>query len=135
MNDLDPRKEPVNCNDFYFLSDNVADYEELKGISKSIYHARKALFDVTNMLNEAEHKESIAKNTYDKKFRREMIKADGKTANDRKVRAEMACEDEWDEYYYSSMTKKELERVSQMLRAELQTLQVISNNVRQQMRV
>jgi len=121
--------------DFYAISENHIDYEDMESINKSIYNARMSLFKITNIINQLERKEALAKNTYDKAMRKEILLSDKKTASDRKIHAEIKCEHLEEDYFYTGQAKKEYERLAHTLRTELQALTVVSNNVRQQMRV
>lgn len=132
--DLDYTYEPVEIGNFYSLEKDATDYEDMVNLNKAIYDARVALIEVTNKINHLEYIESVTKAEYDKKLRNEILKADAKTATERKIKAEIACEDLFDRQFLAGKSKDMYKRIADTLRIELQALQVLSNNVRQQLR-
>lgn len=111
------------------------DYEDLEELSNGITKARRSLFDLTEKIILCERKEKAAKTMYEREYRRSFLDAKGKTEHEKKERASLVCElleNDWLKY---NELKNELVRASNTMRIELQTLQAIGNNIRQQMRV
>lgn len=119
----------------YDYTNQIIDYHSLEELNGAINAARLALFKATKAINKYEREEKTAKLEYERAFRREFIRSVEKTSEGRRQRAELACEDLENKWLVAEQVKKEFERVSYSLRLELQTLQGISNNYRQQMRM
>src|SRR5699024_3640322 len=120
---------------FYDYEDNIDDYENMESLAEATNNARLALFKVTEAINEAERKSSQAKVKYERAYRRFYLSSNEKPDSARRLRAELKCEQYEDEMIAQEQLKNELSRVSNALRLELQTLQGIGNNLRQQMRM
>ncbi len=119
----------------YDFEDEIGDYESLEKLNHTINQARLALFKTTESINKYERLERVAKLEYERAHRRELLKSTAKTADERRARADLMCEDLENEWLLQSQVKDELIRFSHTLRLELQTLQALGNNIRQQIRV
>lgn len=121
--------------DFYDYESEIEDYEALEDVTSSTNAARLALFRVTEEINECERKVSQYKLAYDRAYRRYYLSLDSvKPDSVRRMRAEMKAEKFEDKLIVQEQFKSELSRLANSLRLELQALQGIGNNVRQQMR-
>lgn len=139
MDDFDdatlPNLQDWDTRQLYDHSKQIADYEDLHQLGMAITAARVALFSVTQKINVYERKEKEAKIKYDRAYRRAYLKSIEKTEAMKKMRAELACEELENDYIFAEQLKSELNRMAYSLRIELQTLQAIGNNLRQQMKM
>lgn len=113
----------------------VMDYESLEQLGQAITKARAGLFALTDKINEYERLEREAKLLYDRTYRREYLTAMEKTESAKRARAELKCEELENEWIKYHQLKEELVRMSFTMKTELQTLQTIANNLRQQLKV
>lgn len=120
---------------YYNYENEIVDYESLENLNKSVNQARLALFKVADMTNQYERLEREAKIKYERAYRRAYLSSSEKTETSKKARAELQCEDLENEYISYEQVKTELMRMSNTLRLELQTLQAVGNNLRQQMKM
>lgn len=130
-----PNLKEWNIAQVYDFVEQVADYSDLDELAKSINAARIALFKINERINIFERKEIEAKTKYDRAFRRAYLESTDKTDSMKKMKAALACENLENNYIAAEQLKKELVRVSHVLRSELQTLQAIGNNMRQQLKM
>lgn len=130
-----PKLKNWKIEQVYKYNDNIVDYEDLQELGTAINAARIALFRVTDRINEYERAEKEQKIKYDREFRRQYLNSVDKTESQKRMRAELFCEDLENDYIVAEQLKNELVRTSHALRLELQTLQAIGNNLRQQMKV
>jgi hypothetical protein len=119
----------------YDYRSQIIDHESLEKLNASINAARLALFRVADELNKAERAERKAKVEYDREWRRAYLRTVGKTETIKKANADLQCEELENRYIEHEQMKNELSRLSFTLRTELQTLQTVGNNVRQQMKM
>lgn len=120
---------------FYDYENQIADYESLDRLSDSVNAARIALFKITETINKYERLETEAKTRYDREWRRVYVLSNEKTDTARKNRADLMCEQYEDDMITNGQVKSELLRLSNSIRLELQTLQSIGNNLRQQLKM
>lgn len=124
-----------SARQLYDYSKQVSSYEDLMELGSAITAARVALFKVTEQINKVERDEKIHKLRYERLYRREFLSSIEKTEAMKRMRAELACEGVENELVVFEQLKTELNRVSNTLRLELQTLQAIGNNLRQQLKI
>lgn len=120
---------------FYDYSNEIFDYGELEELNKAVNEARRALFEVTEAINTYERREKLARTKYSRSHRRIYLESVGKTEAEKKARADIKCEDLEDDVLVYEQVRIELTRLSNAIRLELQTLQSLGNNLRQQMKV
>lgn len=130
-----PKFYKWNVKDIYNFPDLILDYDNLDDLEKAINKARTALFVITDKLNEYERQERQAKTKYDRQYRREYLSSSEKTETAKRARAELKCEELENEWQTFSQLNAELIRLSHAMRLELQTLQAIGNNLRQQLKM
>lgn len=121
--------------DVYDYSSQVSDYEDLHQLGEAINAARIALFKITDKINKYDRKAVKAKLAYERSYRREYLSSSERTEAMKRMRAELACEKMENDYIAAEQLKSELQRVSNSIRLELQTMQTIANNLRQQMKM
>lgn len=130
-----PQFKNAQSDRFYDYETNIFDYEHLDDLNMAIKNARLALFEITDKINEAERKEKHCKVKYEREHRRAYLKATQKTEKDRKAYADLQCEDLEDNAIVYEQVRIDLIRISNSIRLELQTLQALGNNIRQQMKM
>lgn len=119
----------------YDFENEIVDYESLEKLNRTINQARLALFKTTESINRYDRAEAAAKLNYERAHRREFLRSTAKTESEKRQRASLMCEDLENEWLMQQQIKEELIRLSHTLRLELQTLQALGNNIRQQMKV
>lgn len=130
-----PKLKKWSQKTYYDFEEQIVDYESLEKLNNAVNQARKALFRVADMINNYERLEREAKINYDRTYRRAYLSSTEKTETAKKARAELVCEELENEYISHEQVKIELIRMSNTLRLELQTLQAVGNNLRQQMKM
>lgn len=130
-----PDLKGFNIHDVYDYSLAETDYEDLNKLNEHVAHARVALFKVTEKINIAERKARVARLEYERAFNRQYLRSTAKTASDKKIFASIQCEELENTCVYFEQIEKELSRIASTLRMELQTLQGVGNNLRQQMKM
>lgn len=130
-----PKFKQWRTGRFYDYENQIADYSSLEELNDSIKEARIALFKVNETINQYERKAEEAKVRYGREWRREYMKAADKTDAGKKARADLMCERHEDDMIVNNQVKTELVRLSNSLRLELQTLQSLGNNLRQQLKM
>lgn len=124
-----------NSRSLYDYVEHIVDYEDLEKLGNAINNARLSLFKVTEKINEYDRKALLAKTAYEREYRRRYLTSNAKTDTQRKIRAELMCENLENDVLTYTQTKIELSRQANLLRTELETLQTISNNIRQQIKM
>lgn len=112
-----------------------ADFDDMISVNKAIFHAKKGLFQVNAYLAHYEAKVNKAKTIYNRQWRREYLKSNQKTDTARKVNADMQCEELEDDVIVFEQLREDFKKLSYNLKIELQTLQTISSNIRQQINI
>lgn len=130
-----PKFTKWSVRQIYDYEKELVDYHSLEQLEKSIQAARKAVFLINDKINEYERKEKEAKIAYDRSYRREYLSSVEKTETAKRARAELKCEELENEWLTMEQLKNELVRMSFSMKTELQTLQTISNNLRQQLKM
>lgn len=130
-----PELKAWDTKRIYDYAAQISDYEDLAALAQAINAARVALFKVTEQINRYDRQERAAKLKYERAYRRAYLESMEKTEAMKKMRAELSCEGLENEYIVAEQLKNELNRMSYSLRLELQTLQAIGNNLRQQMKM
>lgn len=130
-----PKFKSWSSTDVYDFEKEIVDYESLDELNRTINQARLALFKITESINKYERLEKTAKLSYERAHRREFLKSTAKTQDERRARADLMCEDLENDWVMQQQIREELIRLSHTVRLELQTLQGLGNNIRQQMKV
>lgn len=123
-----------NGNQLYNYSDLITDYSSFEEIEKVLVRARKALFVLNDKINEYERLEKISRKEYERQYRRAYLGTVEKTETARKARAELKCELLENEWMKHEQLKGELVRMSQTMKAEIQTLHTLAYNLRTQVK-
>lgn len=130
-----PDFKKVSVQKLYNYVEQITDYGTLQELSNSINAARMALFKVTEQINHYERLEKESKLQYERAHRRTFMSSTEKTEAMKRARADLMNEELENQYIVNEQIKNELVRLSYSLRLELQTLQGVSNNLRQQMKM
>lgn len=119
----------VNANENMLI-----DYEDTNAINTTINALRVAMFQVSKWIVSAERRERIIKANYDRKLNREYLTSTEKTDARKKAYAALMCEEEENELIYIQQAKSEMVRYSRLLDKEMETINTLSNNMRQQLK-
>jgi len=130
-----PELKSVNAASLYDFSNNISDYSSLEELSEAITQARISLFKITENINKYERLERKARVAYERAYRRTLLMSVEKTELMKRARADLMNEGLENEVIVNEQVKNELVRMSHAVRLELQTLQSVSNNMRQQMKM
>lgn len=130
-----PQFRNWNPTEFYDYESEIFDYEKLEELNKSTNSARLGLFQITDKINTIERHEKAARLAYERSHRRAYMRSSQKTEAARKAHADLQCEQLEDKYVVLEQVKQELLRNSHAIRKELEVLQAIGNNLRQQLKV
>lgn len=120
---------------FYDYETEIYDYEQIEQLNSAINAARKALFEITDKINDYERVEKISKTKYEREWRRAYLGSNEKTESAKKARSDLLCEELENNVIVYEQVRGELIRLSNSIRLELQTLQALGNNLRQQLKV
>lgn len=112
----------------------ISDYADFEALDNTTIKARKALFILTDRLNQAERRAVQARKAYERQYRREYLASTEKTQEARNMRAALKCEELENECLKYEQVKKELERLSFVLKSEVQTLNTVAHNLRAQLK-
>lgn len=129
-----PQLKTITVTNYYDF-ELFSDFEDLVQVNKAILYAKQALFRVNSKLSIYEGKVSAAKTAFNRKWRREYLKSQVKTDTGRKINADLECEELEDEVIINEQIRDDFKKLSYILKTELQTLQTVSSNIRQQMSI
>lgn len=130
-----PKFKAWDSTRIYDYENEILDYESLEDLNRTINQARIALFKTTDSISRYEREEREAKLQYERAHRRELLRSTAKTADERRARADLMCEDLENDWLIKAQIKDELVRLSHTIRQELQALQGLGNNLRQQIKM
>lgn len=130
-----PKLKSWSSSQLYDYEDIVSDYESIEELNSAINSARKALFNINDKINGAERQERLSKTKYEREHRRAYLGSNEKTESARKARADLLCEELENNVIVYEQVRGELVRMSNAIRLELQTLQALGNNIRQQLKM
>lgn len=130
-----PKFEKWDSSKIYDYDNEILDYESLEDLNRTINQARIALFKTTDAIGKWEREEKEAKLEYERAYRRELLRSTAKTAEERRARAELMCEDLENAWLVKAQVREELVRLAYTLRQELQALQGLGHNLRQQIKI
>lgn len=130
-----PRFKNWDSSRFYDHENTIVDYETIDDLNSAIKSARIALFELTNKINMYERAGKEAETAYKREWRRAYLKSSEKTESAKKIRADLLCEESENKMIAYNQVCGELTRMSNAMRLELQSLQGLGNNLRQQMKM
>lgn len=130
-----PQIKKWKSSKFYDYENEIFDYEQIEQLNSAIRSARYALFEITDKINDYERAEKLAKTKYDREWRRAYLNSNERTESAKKARADLLCEELENNVIVFEQVRGELARLSNSIRLELQTLQALGNNLRQQIKM
>lgn len=120
----------------YDISQHINDYESWEQLYKTQSEARAELFRLTELINQHDRRAAYYKIRMDREYNRLYLDdSNSSNATLRKISAEIKIEKIADKFYYHDQLKKEYERMAYTLRMEMQMIQSLGNNLRQQARM
>ena len=137
-NDLDfsmPSFKKWDVSKFYDYKNEILHYEDFQKLEESVKAARLANFKITKALISYSTKEEEAKVKYKRAWSRAYLNSNEKTDSAKKARADLACERLENDVLVNSRVRADLAKLSDTLKMELQMLQSIGNNLRQQLKM
>lgn len=111
------------------------DFETLEDLGRSINNARKAYFNLSKKFDKASRAYLSKEFIYSQAVRRSMVESKAGSVAAKKLEAEIENEHLELDMMKSKIVLDETRRALDLIRLELQTLQTVSNNVRQQLRL
>lgn len=130
-----PKFVAWSTDKLYNFSDQTVDFSTLDEYNAALAEARTAMFKLNERINDYERKERLAKVKYDRAYRRAYLSSSEKTESAKRSRAELKCEHLENDLVILEQLNKELQRTAYVLRQELQALQTVGNNLRQQLKI
>lgn len=130
-----PDFRQLEASEYFDYEGQIIDYEDLPELNRTINLARKALYKTTEQINHCERLEQDTRLKYERAHRRAYLSSTGKTETERKTRADLATEDLENDWIAYKQAKSELIRIANAVRIDLQTLQALGNNIRQQLKM
>ena len=118
-----------------FNTDAFLDSTQIEDLNKSLIEIVLKLREVSKKLNSYSRKKVEKETIYKHKFRNALLSVEAKTETQRKLLAELECEQEEIEIIYLDEVIKELTRYSFSLKNELETLKILGNNIRLEMKL
>ncbi len=111
------------------------DSQDLINMNSTLIVTVLSLKEINRQITDYSRQKTIAELEYKRKFRSLMISLDAKTETLKKHMAEKACEEE--EYKIAVLEEilKELNRIAADKRTQLDTLKIITYNLRQEMKI
>lgn len=116
-----------------YAYENAVDFETMEEVNRAIGEAKIALFEANNKLSRYEAKLAVAETGYKRAWRREYLSSGQKTDAARKTEADVNCEELEDEVIVHKQVREDLKRLAYALRIEMQSLQTVASNIRQQL--
>lgn len=120
---------------FYDYEAAVIDYSTLEELNAAINAARIAAFKLNDAINIYERKAKEATINYDRAFSREFLLSTEKTESAKRMRAALKCELIENEKLQNEQIKDELIRTARVLNQEMNILNTLANNLRQQIKI
>lgn len=130
-----PKFTTWNQRQLYNYETHVSSYDDFDKLDKALTAARRALFIITDKINEYDRKAAEAKLKYNRQYQREYLSSTEKTSEGRRFRAAIKCEGLENRWLQYEQLKEELTRSSFTMKSELNTLQTIAHNLRQQLKL
>lgn len=125
----------IQSSEFFQYEAEIIHYEDLEELNRVINLARTALYKTTEQINEYERLEQEKRLEYERAHRRAYLASTEKTETAKKTRADLYTEDLENEWIASKQAKNELGRIMNTIREDLRTLQGLSHNMRQQLKM
>lgn len=118
-----------------FNTESFLDNQEISDLNKSLIETTLKLREVSKRIDSYSRKKLEAEVIYKHKYREFLLQAEGKTESQKKLLADIACENEEIKVLYLDEMVKELTRLSFQLKSEIETLKILGNNIRLEMKL
>lgn len=134
-----PEETPVpswprsTAPDDSFMPDESLDFTDLTDLNREINRARARSFRIKNALADARRLEAEETERYRRAYNRILVGISGGNAEHRKAMAEIQTEELYTKRMIAESTVKELVNLSYAVSRDLDTLKVISDNLRKQL--
>lgn len=115
--------------------DSFWDNEDISNYNSTLIKTGLNLKEINKQLNIFEKLRLQKEIEYKRKFRNELLNATARTESQKRILAEIECEDIESELAYYDSIVKELNRLSLALRTDLDILKTIGFNLRQEMKI
>lgn len=109
--------------------------EDFNNMNNTLIRTTLNLKQVSKELTKYETLKAKTEFEYNKLYRRTLLSSSAKTETQKKQIAEMACEEYEAKILYYTEVIKQLNRIAQNYRTDLDVLKVLSFNLRQEMRL
>jgi hypothetical protein len=119
----------VSAWEMYQPSQDI-DYTDLASINRELVQLRIRLNQIRIEMRKADRYSTQARWNYEGKKKRLLISLSGGTEKTREAAAELLCEEEYSNYLVALNVAKEIQQHNRDLRAELDLLKEVSNNLR-----
>lgn len=116
-----------------FADANSSDHEDLLRLNHQLDADRLALFKVSSAIRRAEREELQAQARYEREYNRAYLMSEAKPDSARKAMAEIQTEKWKNKWLVARQLTRELVRASQNIGDDLDTLKVLSYNMRKEM--
>lgn len=126
-------KEKFCIGESVFADATASDHDDLLRINHQLDADRLALFKLSSAIRKAEREELRAKARYECEYNRAYMMSEAKPDSARKSMAEMQTEKWKNKWAVARQLTRELVRTSQDISNDLDTLKVLSYNMRKEM--
>lgn len=111
------------------------DNQDMINLNATLIHTALNLKKVNQEITKYERQKVKIEIAYKRKYRSILLSSSAKTEGQKKLMAELECQEEEWRLAYLDEVIKELNRISLTLRQDLDTLKTLGHNLRQEMRL
>lgn len=122
-----------NADKKYNYEDTQLDYNKIENLNTALITLSKKMNLINDKMTTYEKKKTKQEIIYKRHYRREFLSAEVSTESHRKIKAELACEDDEMKLAYLVNILDELQRLSWQLRTQLQILETLGHNLRREL--
>lgn len=116
-------------------ADTYLDQEDMTNLNDSLIKTGLNIKKINSEMEKYDRLRTAKELEYKRKFRREFQEAQGTNATQKKIIAEINCEELESELRYYENVVNELTRMSAVLRTDLDILKTIGFNLRQELKI
>lgn len=118
-----------------YTTENFLDNLEIETLNQKLIQLLLSMRIISEKLDKYSRKKVEKEAQYKLKYRNYLLGVEGKTEGQKKLLAEIYCENEEIEIAYLDEVIKELTRHSYVIKQELEVLKILGNNVRMEMKL
>lgn len=118
-----------------YTTESFLDNTQIENLDKALISALLKLREISKKLDDYSRKKVERETIYKHKYRKFLLSAEGKTESQKKLLAEIACEEEEIAVAYLDEVIKELTRYSYNLKTEIDVIKTLGNNARTELRL